>query len=91
MDELQSIQNPQKYKNDIKKYDDNHPDNLYYSPEEKRVITGSEQKTAISLGEIKDNEVTRTDHSGKHIMMEGTTSNIPIEKEEEFIIYSRKK
>lgn len=67
------------------KYGDEHPDNLYYSPEEKRVITGSEQKTAKALGEIKDDEVTRRDHFGQHIIMESATSNNPLEKEQEFI------
>ncbi len=83
--------NPKQYKNDIKEYDKNHPDNLYYSPEEKRVITGSEQKTARALGEIKDDEVTRTDHSGYHIRMESTTSNTPVEKEQEVIIYPQRR
>jgi RHS repeat-associated protein len=36
----------------------------YDTPEEKRVITGSEQITAKKLGEIKEGEVTRTDHRG---------------------------
>jgi hypothetical protein len=79
--------NPEQYKNNIKEYDESHPDNLYFSPEEKRVITGAEKKTARALGEIKDNEVTRTDHSGSRIRMKSTTSNTPIEEEKEFIIY----
>ena len=88
---LEYDKNPKQFKNNIKRYDDSHPDNLYYSPEEKRVITGSEQKTARALGEIKDNEVTRTDHSGYHVRMESTTSNTPIEKEQEFIIYPQRR
>jgi RHS repeat-associated protein len=36
----------------------------YGNKEEERVITGSEQKTAQGLGEIKEGEVTRTDHGG---------------------------
>jgi RHS repeat-associated protein len=45
---------------------ENHrPDGSSYgNKEEKRVITGSEQKTAKALGEIKDGEVTRTGISG---------------------------
>lgn len=70
---------------DMIKYDDGHPDCFYNNPEEKRVITGTEQTTAKALGEITDNEVTRTDHMGVHILMDGPTSNRPIEKETEFI------
>lgn len=40
--------------------------------------------------EIKDNEVTRTDHSGYRFRMESVTSNTPIEKEQEFVIYPQK-
>ena len=67
-------------------YNDNHPDNLYYSLEEKRVITGSEQKTALALGEINEGEITRTDHSGSHVPVSSPTSNIPLLKEQEFIV-----
>jgi hypothetical protein len=72
-------------------YDEGHPDADYYSPEEKRVITGMEQTTAKALGEIKSDKVTRTDHFGYHMMMESTTSNQPAEKEQEVIILSSKK
>jgi RHS repeat-associated protein len=41
------------------------PDAQYDNVEEKRVITGSEQKTALALGEIKPGQVSRTDHGGK--------------------------
>lgn len=41
---------------------DNKPDAQYGNTEERRVITGSEQDTALKLGEIKPGEVTRTDH-----------------------------
>jgi RHS repeat-associated protein len=43
---------------------DNKPDKQYDWTEERRVITGSEQETALKLGEIKKGEVTRTDHRG---------------------------
>ncbi len=46
------------------KEDQNVDDDQYGDKEEKRVITGSEQKTAKRMGEIKDGEVTRTDHGG---------------------------
>ena len=78
--------NPSQYLNDIRMYNDNHPDNLYYSLEEKRVITGSEQKTALALGEINEGEITRTDHSGSHVPVSSPTSNIPLLKEQEFIV-----
>jgi RHS repeat-associated protein len=39
-------------------------DSQYENKEERRVITGSEQRTAKGLGEIKKDEVTRTDHGG---------------------------
>ena len=82
---LEYDKNPKTFIENLKSYDDSHPDNLYGNPEEKRVIIGSEQTTAKALGEINDNEVTRTDHSGYHVMMEGPTSNKPIEEEKEFI------
>ncbi|EFA44263.1 RHS repeat-associated core domain protein [Hallella bergensis DSM 17361] len=56
---LQYLKNPDKYAQDSKTFD---PD--YDDKEEMRVITGSEQKTALALGEISAGEVTRTDHKG---------------------------
>ncbi len=41
----------------------NTPDANYGNAEEARVIKGSEQMTAVGLGEIRDGQVTRTDHS----------------------------
>lgn len=40
----------------------------YDNAEEKRVITGMEQKTALALGEIKPGQVTRFDHSFKALI-----------------------
>lgn len=57
-----------------KKKDANTPDAQYGNKEEKRVIEGSEQDTAKKLGEIKDGEVTRTDHNGQAIITKGPTS-----------------
>ncbi|NLF44343.1 MAG: hypothetical protein GX587_16750 [Bacteroidales bacterium] len=54
---LQHDQNP-----DQQKIDGKTPDSQYGNKEEKRVIEGSEQKTAKKLGEIKEGEVTRKDH-----------------------------
>ena len=87
---LEFDKSPDTYKENIKQYGDSDIDSFYYSPEEKRVITGSEQKTAKALGEIKDNEVTRTDHFGKHILMKSTTSNKPLKEEKEVIVYPQK-
>ena len=36
----------------------------YKNTEEKRVITGSEQKTAQKLGKLKEGESTRNNHNG---------------------------
>jgi RHS repeat-associated protein len=44
------------------KADQQKPDARYSNEEEKRVITGSEQRVAKAFGEIKEGEVTRTDH-----------------------------
>lgn len=49
-------------------------DSQYDNKEEKRVITGSEQKTAKALGEIKEGEVTRTNHKGTQIKTIAPTS-----------------
>ena len=56
---LQYLKNPDKYAQDFKTFD---PDDD--NKEEMRVITGSEQKTALALDEISAGEVTRTDHNG---------------------------
>lgn len=45
------------------------PENPYRTKEEERVITGSEQKTAKALGEIKEGQVTRKDHGGTPFIM----------------------
>ncbi len=42
--------------------------NPYEDKEEQRVITGSEQRTAKALGEIKEGEVTRKDHGAKGVI-----------------------
>ena len=47
------------------------PDSSYDTAEEKRVIKGSEQLTAIANGEIKKGEITRTNHNGKTIIVSG--------------------
>ncbi|MBL7955898.1 MAG: RHS repeat-associated core domain-containing protein [Flavobacteriales bacterium] len=52
---------PDGYLKDIK--DD--PSNPYDNKEEERVIEGSEQEVAKRMGDIKEGEVTRTDHEGE--------------------------
>jgi RHS repeat-associated protein len=42
---------------------ENTPDANYGNAEEARVIQGSEKTTALGMGEIKEGQVTRTDHS----------------------------
>lgn len=37
-----------------------------YTKEEKRVVTGSEQKTAQAMGEAAQEVPTRTNHEGGH-------------------------
>ena len=50
-------------------------DSAYGDKEERRVITGSEQKTARANGEINQKQVTRRNHRGKFVITEGVTSN----------------
>ena len=49
-------------------------DDSYGNKEERRVITGSEQKTARALGEISKLDITRTDHAGTLYETTGATS-----------------
>lgn len=65
------------YNPDKKHADKNSPDSKYDDKEEKRVIEGSEQDTAKKLGEIKEGEVTRTDHTGSTYETEGPTTTNP--------------
>ena len=51
-------------------------DQNYENAEEKRVITGSEQKTAYANGEIKRGKVTRRNHGGKTVYTTSAVSNI---------------
>jgi len=59
---LQDKENPGQFKNDIDPIEGYDP--AYDTKEEKRVITTSEQKTEKKHGEIKEGEVTRTNHNG---------------------------
>ncbi len=67
---VQRAKNYEKWNDDRSTQD---PD--YDNKEEKRVITGSEQKTSRANGEIGDNEVTRKNHKGTHVITSGSTSN----------------
>lgn len=53
------------------------PEDDFHTKEEYRVISGSERKTAESLGEISLGEVTRFGHSGIRIQTESSDSNTP--------------
>jgi hypothetical protein len=66
---LQNDKNPDQQKKDYKE-----PDPNYGNKEEKRVIEGSEQTTAMKNGEIKKGEVTRKDHGGTLYETIGPTS-----------------
>ena len=66
---LQYLKDPQKNILDSHTED---PD--YDNKEEFRVITGAEQRTAFALGEIKDGEVTRTDHRGTPYITKSVTT-----------------
>lgn len=63
--------NPKQYAKDV-----NTPDKEYDNKEEKRVITGSEQSTAKSHGDIGNGDVTRKDHGMKgYLPVSDPTSN----------------
>jgi hypothetical protein len=74
---LDALKNPDKHEENGKQGSDSQ----YDSKEEKRVITGSEQETAKKLGEIKDGEVTRTDHRGDWITTADPTSNKEVKQD----------
>ena len=57
---LDSVKNPKGHKKDKET-----KDKKYGNIMEKKTIEGTEQITARALGEIKDGEVTRTDHKGE--------------------------
>jgi len=78
---VQRATNPDQFDNDRTP----NSDNQYDTKEERRVITGSEQKTAKANGEIKNGTVTRTDHKGKSIITNGETSTkIDVQKTKDF-------
>ncbi len=79
---LQKDKNPQQQKTDGET-----PDSQYGENEEKRVIKGSEQKTAKRLGEIKEGEITRKDHGGT---LYETTSTTSTKHKNEIIITPKK-
>jgi len=66
---LQDKLNPDQFAKDA-----NTPDAKYDDLEEKRVITGSEQETALKHGEIKEGQITRDHHSGEPMEMPDPTS-----------------
>jgi RHS repeat-associated protein len=60
----------------------NTPDKKYTNKEEKRVVTGREQRTARALGITKKGEVTRTDHKGHLFRTSGpnTTNDLNVDE-----------
>lgn len=73
---LQAQVHNSKFKKDNVTFDKNY-DNL----EEKRVITGSEQKTALANGEIKKGQITRSEHhDGTPVIVKGGVSSTKIDK-----------
>jgi hypothetical protein len=80
---VQNVENPkQQQKDGIKN------GSPYENKEEERVITGSEQETAKKHGEIKDGEVTRTNHNGTPYKTTGPTTN---RNANEFDVYGTQK
>lgn len=81
---LQRVRNKAQYDKDRKT-----SDKAYDNKEERRVITGREQKVARALGEIKKGQVTRKNHLGLNVTTPGPTSNKydkPTKKQEQEII-----
>ena len=73
-------------------YTTGNEDNLYYSPEEKYVISEIEQRTALALGEIKPGEITRFDHFGTFFKVDSPISNYPLTPlDQGVIIYGKKR
>ena len=66
---LQDAENPRQLLKDSKTTDES-----YQNLEEKRVITGSEQRTALKHGEIKKGQVTRTNHKASYYRTKSPTS-----------------
>ena len=81
--------NPKRFKENIKRLPVGDANELYYSIEEKRVITGSEKETATVLGETDSDGNTRDDHFGIPIKTIDPISNIPEEENLELIVYPK--
>ena len=62
----------------------------YDTKEERRVITGSEQKTARANGDTRPGQVTRRNHYGRTVITKGVTSNV-IDKQKTQVYEKRKK
>ena len=71
-DILRSITHPSQYEHDSNRKTG--ADKQYGTKEERRVITGREQKTARALGEIKKGQVTRRNHTSQSTRVSGPTS-----------------
>jgi hypothetical protein len=86
---LQDLKHPAQYKKDTDKKTG--ADKQYDKKEDRRVITKGEQETARKLKEIKKGQVTRTDHKGEHILVDGPRSTKPAaESEAERLLREKK-
>jgi RHS repeat-associated protein len=65
-------------------------DSQYDTSEERRVITGAEQKTAFANGEIPRFAVTRKNHKGLPVITESVTSN-KVKKNETYQFHESRK
>ena len=74
---LQFDMNPEQYKKDMNTHIEGEDET--YTVEEKRVIEGTESKTAACLGEINSGEKTRFDHSGRPFDTNSPISNRELE------------
>ena len=74
---LQFDKNPEQYKKDMNTRIEGEDET--YTVEERRVIEGTESKTAACLGEIKSGEKTRFDHSGRPFDTNSPISNRELE------------
>ena len=81
---LQYDNNPEQYKIDIKTPAIS--DDETYTIEEKRVVEGTESRTARNLGEIGNGSLTRNDHTGRPFLTDSPISNKELYPQE-VIIY----
>lgn len=81
------------YLNDAREHDSRFktPDKNYRNNEERRVILGSEQKTARANGETTKGQLTRTSYDGKTVIVSGGPTSIVIDKFESLVYETKTK